>query len=140
MYRIKLFSIIFSLLAASAVCAAGEYVVIVNNSNPITELAKSEARNIFLGKKTTWANGQKIDVVVLSGGKTHEAFCSDVINKTPSQFSTFWKTALFTGTGTPPRTAGGDSEIMSIVKRNPAAIGYINGSAAADGVKVVTGH
>lgn len=138
MKKLSVIGIVLAALSYATFCGAAEYTIVVNGGNPVTQLTKSEAKNIFLGRKTTWANGRTIEVVVLDGGPAHKAFCADVINKTPSQFSTFWKTALFTGTGTLPKSVVSDAEMVRFVKSNPLAIGYISSGTAPDGVKTVT--
>jgi ABC-type phosphate transport system substrate-binding protein len=124
-------------LFSSAICSAAEYMVVVNSGNPLTQISKGELRNIYLGKKTTWDRGQKIELAVLGGGKAHEEFCREVVNKTHAQFGNFWKTALFTGTGTPPKSLAGDAAMLGFVKNNPDAIGYISGNTAPSGVKIL---
>jgi len=132
------FIILLVAFISSTLCGAADYVVIINSNNSLSDISRGDLKNIYLGKKTSWDGGQKIDVAVLGGGKAHESFCNSVINRSPGQFSTFWKTALFTGTGTPPKTVSGDSEMISFVKSNPAAIGYISSNAAPGGVKIIS--
>jgi ABC-type phosphate transport system substrate-binding protein len=136
MLRAMLGALLLVMLAM--VAGAADFVVIVNNANSTSEISSSELKNIYLGKKTSWGNGTKVDVAVLEGGKVHEAFCSGITSKSASQFANFWKTALFTGTGVPPKSARSDAEMIDFVRKNPGAIGYISASSTPSGVKVVS--
>ncbi|MCK5352906.1 substrate-binding domain-containing protein [bacterium] len=123
------------LILMSGVCFADGYVLIVNKANPDTSISIQEARNIFLGKKGTWSNGLKAVVYTQSGSPVHTDFTRSVVGKTPQQFSTFWRKALFTGTGIPPADLQGDAQAIKSVAAQPGAIGYISGSSLNDSVK-----
>jgi ABC-type phosphate transport system substrate-binding protein len=125
------------LVGLTAVAGAADFVVIVNSGSSQGMLTKGEVKNLFLGKRTTLDNGAKAELAMLGAGKGHEAFCNEVIGKTPAQFGTFWKTALFTGTGTPPKLMVSDAEMIRFVKSNPNAIGYVSGAASVGDVKVL---
>ena len=102
---------------------------------PASSVSAQDARNIFLGKKSSWPNGEKIVVFTQTGTSVHSSFVSEVVGKSPQQFSTFWKKALFTGMGIPPRDLKGDAQVLKSVAAQTGAIGYISAKTPSDSVK-----
>lgn len=131
--------IVLTLLMAMtpALCWAGDVVVIVNPSVPESTLSAKEIKDIYLGKKTSWGNGSKINFVVLNGD-THDTFLSTFVKKTAAQFNTFWKKQVFTGKGSPPQAFDSNQAMIDFVSRTPGAIGYVSGSADVSNVKTIT--
>ncbi|WP_291318030.1 hypothetical protein [Desulfuromonas sp.] len=124
--RLMIASVLF-LLAVAAVSAAetADYVVITHQENPVSTISAQDAKNIFLGKRTTWPDGQSITVFVQEQTAANESFTRGVVKKTPQQFFTYWRKALFSGTGTPPKSLPDDQTMKRFVASNPLAIGYI---------------
>ena len=116
---------------------AADFTVIVNAQNGVSQISKDDLKSIYLGKKSSWPNGGKIEAVMLHEGKAHEAFSNDIVAKSPAQLATFWKSALFTGTGTPPKTVSSDAEVVQAVSSTPGAVGYISAGAATGSAKAV---
>jgi ABC-type phosphate transport system substrate-binding protein len=114
---------------------AADYALVINKSNPVSFISAQNAKSIFLGKKTTWENGVKIVVFTQSGSPVHSAFIKGVVGKTPQQFSTFWKKALFSGMGIPPKNLSSDAQVLKSVAAQPGAISYISASTPSDSVK-----
>lgn len=117
--------------------ADGEVLVIVNNSVSQAEISGKDLGNIFLGKKNSWDGGQKAVPVTLESGNSHESFLKLYVKKSGSQFSTFWKQAVFTGQGIPPKSVNSEEEVVKFVAENAGAVGYISASTAHDGVKII---
>lgn len=117
--------------------ASAESLLIVNKSVEETTLSKEDVNLIFLGKKTKWANGQKINVAVLKQGKTHESFLNIYMNKTPSKYASFWKIAIVSGTGFPPKFFQNESDLVKYVAEKQGAIGYISPGAEPGDTKKI---
>lgn len=114
---------------------AADFAVIANKANPVSDMAAKDVKSIFEGKKTSWPNGASVIVVTQDGPAVHEAFTKEIVKKTPSQFALYWKKALFTGTGNPPKNFPNDAEVKAFVAANENAIGYISPGALDDTVK-----
>jgi ABC-type phosphate transport system substrate-binding protein len=127
----------FLLMNVAFVCVAeaGEVVVICNKSVPADSLSKDEIKKIYLGKKTAWDNGQKINFVTLKAKEVHDLFLKEIINKTATQFKTYWKKMVFTGKGTIPKDFDTEANLIAYVAATEGAIGYISSGTKADGVK-----
>ncbi len=131
--------LLFGLLIGSPALAA-EVVLIANRDNPQKTLNRNDAKNIFLGKKSTWDAGGSIEVTVQEDNQVHAIFTTTLLGRSPQQFSTYWKKALFTGTGTPPVVLSSDAEMKRFVAGNRGAIGYIDRSSLDSSVKVLELH
>jgi len=93
---------------------------------------------IYLGNKKSWDNGEKIILYSQYDYVVRDAFTSKVLNKTGQQFATYWKKALFTGTGRPPVEVKNDLEMKKFIAADPRGIGYIDQASLDDSVKVVS--
>ena len=128
-------SILYSLLLLlvfAGTCMAEEILLVTQANNPVNSLTRQEVRNIFLGKKTTWSDGQNIVVFIQQDNTATNLFSREYLAKSPQQFYTYWKKALFTGTGNPPITLSNDSEMKAFISAKRSSIGYI-GAEALDG-------
>ncbi len=127
--------LIFTLLSIGGVALAAEYVLITDNTNPVSELTAKEVKNIYLGKKTVWSDGSHITVFTNTESNVNALFMQEMVRKTTQQYTTYWKKSLFTGTGLPPRDFASDDEIKGAVAAKPGSIGYIPLSALDSSVK-----
>jgi ABC-type phosphate transport system substrate-binding protein len=125
--------------AVFILCSAGsaETIIIVNNTVPVSQISETEARNIFLGKKTTWDNGTEINVGMLNGGVVHEDILEQVVKKSSSQFETYWKRRIFTGSGQAPSTFSQELELVEFVAATSGAVGYVDAATPHPNVRVV---
>jgi len=117
--------------------AGAEIILIVHKSVEEKSLSKKEIKRIFLGKKKKWLNGLKIKAVALKRGTVHDEFLNEFVNKTNASFSTFWKRAIVTGIGIPPRSYMSESDIVKYVSITKGAIGYISSNTPYEGVKIL---
>jgi len=115
-----------------------EVVVIVNPANSIASLDVETARRIYLGKDKTFPNGQPATPGDQpEGSRTRTEFYRKVVAKSEAQVKAYWAQLIFTGKDTPPEVIGGDAAMRRWVARRKDAIGYIDGDAVDDSVKVV---
>jgi len=127
---------IIAILCFYGTASAGS-VLIANNSVTETSLSKEDINLIFLGKKTKWGNGQKINVAVLKQGDAHDSFLNTYINKTPAKYSSFWKIAIVSGTGFPPKFFQNEADLVEYVTEKEGAIGYISPETNHENTRVL---
>ena len=116
------------------------FVVVVSASNPVSSITRDQASKLFLKKIPTWDNGrgEVVPVDQPEGSAVREAFTKAVLRKSVSAVKSYWQQQIFSGRGVPPTEKASDSEVVSYVRANPNAIGYVSPAAAsAGGVKVV---
>ena len=123
-----------SLLISSA---NASITVIGNPDISDTSLSASDIENIFLGKKKSLPSGQKVKVVTLKSGASHDEFLSSYVKKSASQFSAFWKRKIVDGTGIPPKSFESEADLVAYIKSKSGTIGYISSDTPADGVKTI---
>jgi ABC-type phosphate transport system substrate-binding protein len=135
--------VVASLLFLADICpleAQGNYPfkVIVNNDNPISAATKSEVSKWFLKKSTSWSTGGAIKAVDQAADSGVRAdFTNAIHGKSVNAIKSYWQKKIFSGAGTPPPEVGSDAEVLSYVKSNPGAIGYVSATADVGGVKVL---
>lgn len=115
------------LLAAWALPIWADTVVIVNPKQA-TKLTPSDIRNIYLGNKKSFPDGNTAIPLSIKDGKSREQFMSGVLGKTEGQYKALWSRLMFTGTGQPPRELESDDEVKKVVSSNPNVIGFIDSS------------
>jgi ABC-type phosphate transport system substrate-binding protein len=135
-------------LAALAIFAAGvlptraafaeEIAVIVNPANSISTLSPEDLARLFLGRATTFPNGQRaIPVNQAPASTVRVAFDQALLGKSQSQIRAFWATQMFSGAGVPPAEAPDDAAVLARVSADANAIGYVAASKVTGDVKVV---
>ena len=135
--RIGLFLIV-GLSVASAAGAQGQTQVIVSSDVEVSAISQAEIARIYLGKKTFWDSGARIQPSLLDEkSPLTESFLEENLKKTVRQFRAYWKRHLFSGQGTAPKTFASSKQVADFVAANPGAIGVVDGSYTDDRVKFI---
>ncbi len=124
------------LLLFSAVLSA-KMVIIVNSNAEISQLPKSVAKGIFTGDIKTLKGMDDMIVCLQEDNASHEAFLSEFLGMTGSQFEQLWQKLIFTGKAMEPEKFSSDAEVIKYVIDNPGAIGYINVESLDNRVKAL---
>lgn len=134
--RIIIAAIVMSMIIPT-LSIAGDIVVICNPSVTKSVLSKQDVKNIFLGKKTTWSDDNKIHFVTQKDSAIHGIFLKKYVGKSASQFSNYWKKQVFTGKGSTPQSYTSDQEVIKFVSETSGAVGYISSDTGLDNVKTI---
>jgi ABC-type phosphate transport system substrate-binding protein len=127
------------LLATAAGAAERPFVVVVNPASPLAALSAAELSSAYLGKTGKWSDGSKVQPVDQpEDGPLYKAMAESVHGKSPAELKSFWVKQVFSGKGVPPPKKASDADVVTFVKNNPGAIGYVSPGADVKGVKVVT--
>jgi ABC-type phosphate transport system substrate-binding protein len=114
-----------------------EVSVIVNTANNDT-IDATLVKKIYLGKAKSFPSGGKVNVFTLSSNMPEtEHFRKNALNKSNSQFKSYWSKLTFTGKGTPAKELSSPAEIINAVKNDPNAIGFINTNDLNSDVKAL---
>ncbi|MEX2281954.1 MAG: hypothetical protein WEE89_05685 [Gemmatimonadota bacterium] len=139
---IKMLFCVLAIVAGPLELTAQEttYQVVVSASNPITTLSRTEVSRIFLKRQPTWEHGGSIVAVDLERTSTTRAtFTKEVHGRSVTAIGTFWQQQIFAGKQLPPTEKSNDEDVLSHIRSNPNAIGYVSaGAALGNGVKAVT--
>jgi phosphate transport system substrate-binding protein len=113
--------------------------IIVNLSNSVNDLSKSDLRIIFLGQRSHWPNGRRITLVMLeSGHPERKALLQEVCQMTEKDYDNRILHGLFTGeVFVSPKTLASPTGVRKFVFNVPGAIGYVRRSDVDETVKVL---
>jgi ABC-type phosphate transport system substrate-binding protein len=129
------------LLAASAsifvVQAKAQVIVIANPSVKASEVSKNDLKDVFTGASTS-LGGANVVPILLKAGTAHEEFLQAYIGKNDTAYRAGWRSLVFSGQGTMPKSLDTDSAVVEFVAHNAGAVGYIGRATLHEGVKVLT--
>jgi len=135
-----IFAILFAAVLAPffAMHAQAQVLVIANPGVKATEVSKGDLKDVFTGASTSLKGGGHVTPVLQKGGPAHDVFLSSFVGKNDTALRADWKTLVFSGQATMPKTVDSDAAVVEYVAHTPGAVGYIGKFAAHDGVKVLT--
>jgi ABC-type phosphate transport system substrate-binding protein len=129
------------LVAACALfCSAGvqaQVVVIANPSVKSADVSKNDLRDVFTGASSSFKDGSHVTPVLLKSGAAHEEFLSSYIGKNDTAFRATWRSLVFSGQATMPKSVDSDAAVVEYVAHNTGAVGYISKATPHEGVKVL---
>lgn len=129
--------LLFGIFLSCAAARAQSVVIIVNNGVKASSASTDDIRGVFTGDKTSLGDGSKVTPVTLKGGAAHEAFLKAYIGKSDAAFRTGWRSLVFSGQGTLPKSVDSEAAMVDYVAGTPGAIGYVGKEVAHDKVKVL---
>ena len=124
--------------ATASDAQAQEFQVVVNASNPVSELSRDQVSQIFQKKvgKVGGQNAAPVDQT--SGSAVRGAFSQAVHGRSASAIESYWQQQIFAGRGVPPEQKSTDAAVLEFVRNTPGAIGYVAaGASLGAGVKAV---
>jgi phosphate transport system substrate-binding protein len=116
-----------------------DLAIIVNKSNPTTEMTLAELRNVFLAERSRWPNGRKITITMLDAGNPErDVVLRKIYRMREADFSRNFLRAKFTGETTEePKLLASPTNMVRFVFNAPGAIGYVRSSSLDNSVKVL---
>jgi ABC-type phosphate transport system substrate-binding protein len=133
----RILTIATVLAGTAALSAAEDLKVIANPSIAESSISADELKGVFLITKTSLHDGTHVEPVLLKGGATHSSFIKEYLGKTESALETYYRSLVFTGKASMPKTLATDAEVEAYVAKTKGAIGYVSASSAATGVKAL---
>jgi hypothetical protein len=126
----------FSVLILAA-SAGAQAIVIANNSVKASGVSKDDVRDVFTGNATSLKDGSKVVPVLLKDGPSNEAFLKAYIGKGDTAFRAGWRSLVFSGQASMPKSLDDDAAAVAFVAHTPGTIGYIDKASPHEGVKVL---
>jgi ABC-type phosphate transport system substrate-binding protein len=135
----KLRFVILLLAAASifAIHAQAQVIVIANPGVKATDISKNDLKDVFTGAATALPGGGNVVPILLKAGTVHEEFLQAYIGKNDTAYRAGWRSLVFSGQASMPKSLDTDSAVVEFVAHNNGAIGYIGKATAHEGVKVL---
>jgi ABC-type phosphate transport system substrate-binding protein len=124
-------------LIGAATASAADIKVIANSSVGASSVSSDELKGVFLATKSSLSDGSHVEPVLLKGGAVHEAFLKDYVGKSDSALETYYRSLVFTGKGSMPKTFASDAEVVAYVEKTKGAIGYVASATATASAKVL---
>jgi len=129
------------LLAASAsifvVQAKAQVIVIANPSVKTSDVSKNDLKDVFTGASTSLGGGSVVPIL-LKAGTAHEEFLQAYIGKNDTAYRAGWRSLVFSGQASMPKSLDSDAAVVEFVAHNSGAIGYIGKATPHEGVKVLS--
>jgi ABC-type phosphate transport system substrate-binding protein len=117
--------------------AAADLKVIANPSVRVSAVSVDELKNVFLITKTSLSDGSHVEPILEKGGPTHEAFIKEYLGKSDAALQTYYRSLVFTGKASMPKTLAADAEVVAYVAKTKGAVGYVGAGASTAGVKTL---
>jgi ABC-type phosphate transport system substrate-binding protein len=114
-------------------------IVVVNSANPTSTMRREQVAKIFLRQLATWENGVEIlPVDQIERSPARIAFARDLQGQSVRALKSYWQQRIFSGDDSPPPERVTDSDVLTYVRSNSGAIGYVTaGTDLGQGVKVL---
>jgi ABC-type phosphate transport system substrate-binding protein len=128
------------LVVSTSVCAhhvQAQVIVIANPSVKASEVSKNDLRDIFTGASTSLKESGGVVPILSKAGTSNDEFLQAYIGKTDAAYRAGWRSLVFSGQATMPKTLDGDGAVVDLVSHTPGTIGYIGKATPHDGVKVL---
>lgn len=116
---------------------AGDVKIIANPGIGVTKISAEEIKSVFLATKTSLGDGSRVEPVLSKQGAAHGAFVKEFVGKTEAALETYYRSLVFTGKGSMPKTLANDAEVVAYVAKTKGAIGYVSAGAGTAGVKTL---
>ena len=114
------------------------FVIIVNKSNNVSSLSKSQVSRMFLKKVFTWKDGEPVKPIDLTpDSSVRKAFSQEIHGRNVYSIKNYWQQMIFAGRDVPPLEKETETEIINYVSSHSNAIGYVSEKANLEAVKVV---
>jgi len=123
-------------VGATLHAAVTDVKVIANPSVTASSISASELKDVFLAVKTS-VNGASVEPVLGKNGPVHETFLKEYLGKSDVALTTYFRSLVFTGKASMPKTLDSDADVAAYVAKTKGAIGYVSSSAVAPGTKTL---
>jgi ABC-type phosphate transport system substrate-binding protein len=101
-------------------------IVVVNSANPVSSMSREKVAQIFLRQMVVWGNGDEVlPVDQIERAPARAAFARDVQLQSVKALKTYWQQRIFSGDESPPPERVTDSDVLTYVRSNAGAIGYV---------------
>ncbi len=137
-FRFHLIFIVAAMvILVSASASAGGVKIIANSSVKADSVSADELKNVFLEETSSLSDGSHVEPVLAKGGAAHETFVKEYLGKSDAALQTYYRSLVFTGKGSMPKTVGGDAEVAAYVAKTKGAIGYVSSETSTEGAKTL---
>jgi ABC-type phosphate transport system substrate-binding protein len=138
MKKLLISSLLLAAVLILATHAHAQIIVIANPSVKANEVSKNDLKDVFTGAATALPGGGNVVPILLKAGTVHEEFLQAYIGKNDTAYRAGWRSLVFSGQASMPKSLDGDAAVVEFVAHNAGAIGYVGKATPHEGVKVLT--
>jgi ABC-type phosphate transport system substrate-binding protein len=117
--------------------AQAQVIVIANADVKASSISKADLRDIFTGSSTSLGGGS-VTPALLKSGPVHEEFLSQNVGKNDSTFRAGWRSLVFSGQASMPRSFDSEAALVDFIEHTPGAIGYVGKATPHGNAKVLS--
>ena len=119
--------------------SAEPLAIVVNKTNPMSEVSLSDLRKIYRGQRGRWSNGRRITIVMRDQGTPERsALLRSLYGLDEEDYRRGFLQAIFSGEANDaPKMLATPNGVLRFVFNVPGAIGYVRASEVDDSVKVL---
>ena len=110
----------------SVASGSDSFVIIANQSVPVSSMSRNKLKDYFLGVEVVWEDSTGIIITTLKPCDTHTAFTKTITGKTAAQFKATWRKLLFLGQASVPKSFSTEKELVEFIANTEGAIGYVS--------------
>ncbi len=129
------------LVAVGAYIAAdaerSEIKIIVNPNVAAAEISREDLSRIFLMTKTSLPGAPHVEPVLEKAGPVDELFLKEYMGRTNAALMTYYRSLMFSGKASIPKSFTSDSEVAEYVAKTKGAVGYVGIGANVAAVKTL---
>ena len=113
--------------------------IVVNRSNPLSEISLADLRRLYRGQRSRWSNGRRVTLVMRDPGTPErEAILQTLYGVDEDQYRRGFLQSVFTGEAKgAPRVLASTNGVLRFVFNVPGAIGYVRASEVDASVKTL---
>ncbi|MFW5775189.1 MAG: hypothetical protein ACOCW2_02770 [Chitinivibrionales bacterium] len=126
------------LVGVAMAAQAGDYVVIVNTGNAVSDMPKAHLKRVFTGKLKEYQGVSLVPIDLPADSDVAQAFLSDVVGMSPGEYKEYWVAQQVKGGGAAPMIQKTPAMVKAMVSQIPGAISYIPAGDIDDTVKQLT--
>jgi phosphate transport system substrate-binding protein len=140
--RLSLAALGAALLAAPGAAhaqAPEPLAIVVNKSNPMTEVSLADLRKLYRGQRGRWSNGRRVTIVMRDpGAPERDAILRSLYGLDEEEYRRGFLQAIFTGEASDaPKMLATPNGVLRFVFNVPGAIGYVRASEVDGSVKML---
>jgi ABC-type phosphate transport system substrate-binding protein len=113
--------------------------IVVNRSNPLSEISLAELRRLYRGQRSRWSNGRRVTLVMRDPGTPErEAILQTLYGLDEDEYRRGFMQAVFAGEANDaPKILASTNGVLRFVFNVPGAIGYVRASEVDGSVKML---
>ena len=113
--------------------------IVVNKSNPLTEISFADLRRVFRGQRSRWSNGRRVTIVMRDpGAPERDAILQSLYGVAEVEYRRTYLQAIFSGEASDaPKTLASSNGVQRFVYNVPGAIGYVRARDVDPSVKIL---